>query len=51
LTADVALVTYRVVRRDRTEESTAASLRSSVWRHHGGRWQMVFHQGTRVRSP
>ena len=51
LTADVALVTYKVVRRDRTAGSTAASHRSSIWQFREGRWQMVFHQGTRARSP
>ena len=51
LTADVALVTYRVVRRDHTEGATAASLRSSVWRFRDGGWRMVFHQGTRVGAP
>lgn len=33
---DVALATYR----------TPASLRSSIWRREGGRWRIVFHQGT-----
>jgi len=51
LTADVALVTYKVVRRDSTEGSAAASHRSSIWQFRDGRWQMVFHQGTRVLSP
>jgi hypothetical protein len=50
LSADVALVTYRVVRHDRTEGSTAASRRSSIWTFRDGRWQMVFHQGTRLAS-
>ena len=48
LSAEVALVTYRVIRRDRTEGSVATSLRSSIWALRGGRWQMVFHQGTRL---
>jgi glyoxylase I family protein len=47
---DVALVTYRVTRKDLTEDSAAASLRSSVWVLRGGRWQMVFHQGTRLEG-
>ena len=50
LSADVALVTYRVTRKDLTEDSAAASLRSSVWVLRGGRWQMVFHQGTRLEG-
>jgi hypothetical protein len=50
LTADVTLVTYRVIRHDRTEGSTADSLRSSIWQFRDGRWQMVFHQGTRLQT-
>lgn len=48
LSADVALVTYRVIRRDLTEGSSATSLRSSIWVLRGARWQLAFHQGTRV---
>jgi hypothetical protein len=50
LADNVALVTYKVVRRDRTEGSTAASIRTSIWTFRDGRWQMVFHQGTRLPS-
>jgi hypothetical protein len=48
LSIDVALVTYKVVRLDRGDGSTVASLRSSIWAFRDGRWQMVFHQGTRL---
>ena len=48
LGTDVALVTYRVARRDLTDGSAATSLRSSIWVFRSGRWQMVFHQGTRL---
>ena len=44
----VALVTYRVTRRDLTTGTSVSSLRSSIWKHRDGRWQMVFHQGTRI---
>ena len=27
------------------------SLRSSIWRHEGGRWRMTFHQGTPIDQP
>ena len=49
LATGVALVTYKVARLDRTEGSTAVSLRSSVWVFRDRRWQMIFHQGTRLR--
>ncbi|HEY1938069.1 MAG TPA: DUF4440 domain-containing protein [Candidatus Angelobacter sp.] len=38
LTPGVVLVTYH----------TGHSLRSSIWQLMDGRWQMVFHQGTRI---
>jgi hypothetical protein len=36
LAPDVVLVTYK----------TASALRSSIWKRLGGKWQMIFHQGT-----
>ena len=38
LGASVCLVTYRI----------GASLRSSIWRHGGERWRIIFHQGTGI---
>ncbi|MDQ7246651.1 nuclear transport factor 2 family protein [Dongia sedimenti] len=49
LAGDVQLVTYRVVRHDRTEGVSSTSRRSSIWSFRDGRWQMVFHQGTPLR--
>jgi len=43
LGADAALTTWRVQRADGVE-----TLRSSVWQRRDGRWQMVFHQGSRA---
>jgi hypothetical protein len=42
LAPDVVLVTYRATIQDRRE----SRLRSSIWKLIGGRWQMLFHQGT-----
>jgi hypothetical protein len=42
LSQDVALLTYR------SKRGARHSLRSSIWRHRDGRWQMVFHQGTKT---
>lgn len=39
LSPGVALATYRI--------QETGTLRSSVWQRQGGRWRMVFHQGTR----
>ncbi len=45
LSPDTALVTYHC----HTGSITPfTSLRSSIWRLQGDRWQMVFHQGTPV---
>ena len=41
LAPGAALTTWRVRRDDGIE-----TLRSSVWQQQGGRWLMVFHQGT-----
>ncbi|QTC00165.1 nuclear transport factor 2 family protein [Alcaligenes sp. SORT26] len=46
LAEDVVLVTYICVVPD--NEAQQRSLRSSIWRQRQGRWQMVFHQGTRI---
>jgi hypothetical protein len=39
LTADVVLVTYRIIE--------SQTMRSSIWKLMDGQWRMVFHQGTR----
>lgn len=39
LSPSVALATYRI--------RETGTLRSSIWRNEGGRWRMIFHQGTR----
>jgi hypothetical protein len=41
LASDVVLVTYK------SKEDGGSSLRSSIWKHLDGKWQMIFHQGTR----
>ena len=46
LAADVVLTTYQTARHSHETEQTTTSLRSSIWKFLGGRWQVVFHQGT-----
>jgi hypothetical protein len=48
LTAEIALVTYQSQRTD--ANGTRGALRSSVWIRRENRWQMLFHQGTRLES-
>jgi hypothetical protein len=43
----VALVTYRIVE-TRPGGETKISMRSSLWQQRDEKWQLVFHQGTRV---
>ena len=45
LAPNLVLAVYRL--RAYEEES----LRSSIWRHEGGRWRMTFHQGTVIDVP
>ncbi|MFC3165419.1 DUF4440 domain-containing protein [Ciceribacter thiooxidans] len=45
---DAVLLTYETERSYR-DGSRRCVLRSSVWKHDGLRWQMLFHQGT-IRS-
>ena len=51
LAPGVALATYRVIKLNNQGEETNYSLRSSIWKLHKGRWQMVFHQGTPSMTP
>jgi len=48
LAPDVVLATYRAVKPHESREEMRNSLRSSIWKFLDGRWQMVFHQGTRT---
>jgi hypothetical protein len=48
LADNVAHVTYRAVR---LSDPPIHSLRSSIWRRRGLRWQIVFHQGTHTVDP
>lgn len=48
LAPDLALVTWKSIRPEGPPSTGAASLRSSIWARREGRWQMVFHQGTRI---
>jgi hypothetical protein len=42
----LALVTYRATNHEPSRPDLKHTLRCSIWRRNGGRWQMVFHQGT-----
>lgn len=46
LSENVALATYRTVRREATGERDE-KLRSSIWTRESGMWKVCFHQATR----
>lgn len=42
LSVDTILLTYKL------EINSVASLRTSIWQKNRDKWQMIFHQGTKV---
>jgi hypothetical protein len=44
----VALVRYQAARHSESGQMGTTSLRSSLWVLRDNRWQMLFHQGTKV---
>lgn len=42
----LAQLTYRATIQRAENDSPSYSVRSSIWRFDGEKWQMVFHQGT-----
>lgn len=50
LAPGAALTTYRLSAWTASAPEPRVSLRSSVWIERGGRWVLLFHQGTRAAS-
>jgi len=50
LSPDVVLVTYKATMIDNDDVSQVATNRSSIWVFRDNRWQISFHQGTKVGS-
>jgi hypothetical protein len=48
LNPTLCLVTYQSAQPDDPSEPGTSCLRSSLWALRQGRWQIVFHQGTRI---
>ncbi|MDP5137654.1 DUF4440 domain-containing protein, partial [Rheinheimera baltica] len=46
LAVGLAQLTYRATIQRAENQSPSYSVRSSIWRFDGEKWQMVFHQGT-----
>jgi hypothetical protein len=48
LSSKVFLITYRATRRDVSGVHHSDSWRCSIWVKRDGRWQLQFHQGTKI---
>ena len=42
------IATYRLKKEIVESGEKSSSLRSSLWQHREGRWQILFHQGTNI---
>jgi hypothetical protein len=51
LAEGLALATDRLTAWSESESDARTTLRSSVWAHRAGRWQMVFHRDTATGEP
>ncbi|WP_133134913.1 hypothetical protein [Legionella nautarum] len=49
LSENIILLTYVSSIKDTPLVESKQAMRSSVWRLTGGKWRMVFHQGTPVK--
>jgi len=49
LSPEVVLATYCTITKNVTKGDQRYSLRSSLWKFINGRWQMIFHQGTKIQ--
>ncbi len=48
LASTVTLVTYMASMLDSDKKTIVSTRRSSIWVERNGKWQMVFHQGTKL---
>jgi len=50
LAPQVVLARFRITKQVAPEARVVESLRSSIWRNTGGRWQLLFHQGSPIQG-
>lgn len=48
LTSELVLLNYVEKLKNSSNEKSKSTLRSSLWRNCNDRWQMVFHQATKI---
>ena len=51
LAPGIALVTYRTSHQDGSGVLVGQAMRTSIWVNRDNRWQLQFHQGTKIESP
>ena len=45
---NIILATYQATKENVNPSKSRTSMRSSIWKHDGHSWKIVFHQGTRI---
>ncbi|MCE9548860.1 DUF4440 domain-containing protein [Candidatus Nomurabacteria bacterium] len=50
LSEGVVLVNYKTSKLNPKIDSNFESLRTSIWKFLDGKWQLIFHQGTRIEA-
>lgn len=50
ISTDVVQSLFQTEKVDVQTSKTTKSLRSSLWKNEGGKWRMIFHQGTPLNS-
>jgi len=50
ISSNVVLATFHLEKEITESGEKIISLRSSIWKNKSGRWQIVFHQGTPLKS-
>ena len=48
---DVIQVRFRTTTSDPDAKTETYGLRTSIWKMSGGKWRMIFHQGTKTARP
>ena len=50
ISSDVFLATFHLEKEITKSREKIISLRSSIWKNKNGKWQIVFHQGTKITA-
>ena len=50
ISTGIVLATFQLEKEVVNSGETIISLRSSIWQNRNGKWQIVFHQGTKINT-